>query len=324
MSGARLPHPERPALAVTVANYNGRHLLEAMLPSLAAQRFRDFRVVVVDDASTDDTVAWLRREWPEVEVVALERNGGVTAAFNVCLQAAGDAELVGLFNNDIELEPDCLGHLVLAMSEHPEAGSAGAKLVDFHRRGILDGAGDAFRWTGTATRRGHGEPDDGRYDRPEPVFGACGGAAVYRRAALKDVGDFDEAFFAFSEDVDWALRAQLAGWTCRYVPGAVAFHMGSATLGKGLTDFTAYHLWRNAIWLVAKDYPALALIRHAPEIALGLATNAAAAWWDGKLGVWRRAMRDALRGLPAALRRRRAVQGRRRRSLRELERVVGF
>jgi GT2 family glycosyltransferase len=150
-----------------------------------------------------------------------------------------------------------------------------------------------------------------------------GAAMLLKREVLDEVGGFDERFEAFSEDVDWALRAQLAGWSSRYVPTALAFHMGSATLGRGLTDFTAYHLWRNAIWMIAKDYPAAALARHAPAIARGAAVNLAAAWWDGKLGVWRRAMRDALAGLPGVLRTRREVQRRRKRGLRELERVIG-
>ena len=317
-----LPRAAAPQLVLAIPTYDGRHLLEQMLPSVAAQRFRDFRVVVVDDASSDDTVAWLRATWPDVDTVALERNGGVTAAFNACLRAAQAAEFVALFNNDVELDPDCLGELVRAMRDHPEAGSATGKLVDYHRRELLDGAGDAFRWTATAFRRGHGQPDDGRYRAPEAVFGACGGAAIYRRSALDDVGWFDESFYAFSEDVDWALRAQLAGWTCRYVPSAVAFHMGSATLGSGLTDFTAYHLWRNAIWLVAKNYPAAALVRHAPQILFGITLNLAAAVHGRKLRIWLRAMRDALGGMRAAIRRRRLVP--RRCTLAELERVIGW
>lgn len=317
-----VPRVAAPRLVLAVPTYNGRHLLDQMLPSVAAQRFRDVRVVVVDDGSSDDTVAWLRATWPNVDVVALKRNCGVTAAFNACLRAAGDTDLVALFNNDMELHPDCLGELVRAMAAHPEAGSATAKLVDYHRRELLDGAGDAFRWNATAFRRGHGQPDDGRYGDPEAVFGACGGAAVYRRSALDDIGWFDESFFALSEDVDWALRAQIAGWTCRYVPSAIAFHMGSATLGSGLTDFTAYHLWRNAIWMVAKNYPGAALARHAPQIVFGIGLNFAAACHGRKVGVWLRAMRDALRGLPAAVRGRRSVP--RRRSLAELEHVMGW
>ena len=117
--------------------------------------------------------------------------------------------------------------------------------------------------------------------------------------------------------------AQLAGFSCRYVPTAVVYHMGSATLGRELNDFTRYHLWRNALWILAKDLPAGAIIRHGPELAINQARNAAAAWWDGKLGLWRKAWRDAIRGLPGVLRKRRVVQARRRVTLRDLEAVIG-
>jgi GT2 family glycosyltransferase len=310
------------SVTAVVLTYDGRELLEIVLPSLAAQTCPDLRLLVVDNGSRDDSLEYLASHWPAVDVVALPDNVGVTAALNRGLEAAADAEFVALFNNDMEMEPDCLSELVRALREHPEAGSAGAKLVDFHRRDVLDGTGDTLRWTGLATRRGHGEPDDGRYSEPEPVFGACGGAALYRRSTLDHVGLLDESFFAFSEDVDWAMRAQLAGWTCRYVPSAVVYHMGSATIGRGLSDFTAYHLWRNAIWMIVKDYPAEALVRRAPALAFGFAQNLGAAWWDGKLDVWARAMRDAGRGLPGALKRRRAVQRRRRSSLAELDAVI--
>lgn len=312
----------QPALTVAILSYDGRELLETVLASLDQQRFRDHRTVVVDNGSSDGTAQWLAAERPDVEVVALPHNVGVTAALNACVQAA-PTEFVGLFNNDLELHPDCLGELVGALRAHPAAGSAGAKLVDFHDRDMLDGAGDLFGWGCRPMRRGHGERDVGQYDEPRAVFGACGAAAVYRRAAIDMVGPFDESFFAFYEDADWAFRAQLAGWDCRYVPSAVAFHMGSATIGAGLSDFTRYHLWRNAIWLVAKDYPAPVLVRQAHRLARAQAENLVDAVRAGKLDIWRRAMTDALRGLPAALRRRRAVQRRRTRSLRELEAVVG-
>jgi GT2 family glycosyltransferase len=309
-------------VTAVVLTYNGRELLEIVLPSLAAQTCPGLRLLVVDNGSRDDSLAYLASEWPDVEVVAIPDNVGVTKALNAGLEAAADAEFVALFNNDMEMEPDCLSELVRALVEHPEAGSAGAKLVDFHRRDVLDGTGDTLRWTGLATRRGHGEPNDGRYGEAEAVFGACGGAALYRREALRQVGLLDESFFAFSEDVDWALRAQLAGWTCRYVPSAVVYHMGSATIGRGLSDFTAYHLWRNAIWMIVKNYPAEALLKRAPALAFGFGLNMAAAWWEGKLDVWGRAMRDAFLGLPGALWRRRAVQKTRRVSLAELDLVI--
>ena len=311
-----------PLLSVAVLSYDGRHLLEVILPSLARQRFRDFEVVVVDNGSRDGTVAWLAERWPAAQVVSLPHNVGVTAALNVCARA-GRGELVGLFNNDLELEPDCLGELVRALAQHPDAGWAGAKLRDYQQRQLLDGAGDVFTWAATGGRRGHGQRDVGQYDQPREIFGACGGAAVYRRSVLRDVGEFDEDFFAFYEDVDWNLRAQLAGHRCRYVPTAVAYHMGSATIGRGLSDFTRYHLWRNTLWIIAKDLPARALARHAHQLALGQAVNLAVALRDRKLGVWLRVWRDALRGLPRMVGKRRAVQARRRIGLRELEAIVG-
>lgn len=321
MSG-RLPAADDPAVVVAVATFNGRHLLEVFLPSVAAQTFRDLRVVVVDDASTDDTVAWMAREWPEAEVVVQPRNGGVTAAFNACVAAARDAEFVALFNNDMELEPRCVEALVEALRAVPEVGSAAAKLVNFHDRTMLDGAGDLLDWCGTGWRRGHGQPDRGQYDDPGPVFGACAGAALYRRSAFEVVGGFDERFFAFCEDVDWSLRAQLAGLPCRYVPTAVAYHMGSATLGAGMTDFTRYHLSRNMVWVVVKGFPGPSLLRHLPRLVYVQVAIAVRAALDRQLMVVARAWRDALRPLPAMLRDRRRIQSRRAISAAQLERIV--
>jgi GT2 family glycosyltransferase len=311
-----------PDVTVAVLSYDGRHLLEVILPSLARQVFRDFEVIVVDNGSSDDTVSWLGEHWPEVDVISLPENVGVTPALNVCARA-GRGALLALFNNDIELEPDCLGELVSALERHPEAGWAAAKLLDFHQRDVIDGAGDVFTWGATGGRRGHGERDSGQFEQPRAIFGACGGAALYRRKTLELVGPFDEDFFAFYEDVDWDLRAQLAGFSCRYVPTAVVYHMGSATLGRGLTDFTRYHLWRNALWIVAKDLPAGALARHAHQLALGQLVNLRMAVRERKLNIWWRALRDALRGMPRALGKRRAVQARRRIDLHALELVVG-
>jgi GT2 family glycosyltransferase len=310
-----------PRLTVAILSYDGRHLLEVILPSLARQRYRDFEVVVVDNGSRDDTVQWLAQSWPQVQVISLPENVGVTAALNVCAHA-GEGELLALFNNDVELDPDCLGELTRALETHPQAGWAAGKLRDFQRRELLDGAGDVFTWAATGGRRGNGELDRGQYDAPGEVFGACGGAALYRRSVLQLVGDFDEDFFAFYEDVDWNLRAQLAGFSCRYVPSALAYHMGSATIGRGLSDFTRYHLWRNQLWIVAKDLPLGAIVRHSPELLLGQLENLAMALRARKLDIWLRVWRDALVGLPRMLRKRRHVQASRQVSLHALNALV--
>ncbi len=315
--------PAQPRLTVGIPTYNGRELLEIVLPSLRRQVFRDFRVVVVDDASSDDTVAWLAEHWPEVEVIVHPSNRGVTAALNSCI-TADRAELVALLNNDVELDPRCLGELVDALAAHPEAAVACAKLLDYSHRELLDGAGDDYSWGGRAKRRGKGMRDTHQYDEPQEVFSACAAAAVYRRTALDEVGSFDERFFFNYEDVDWSFRAQLAGWSCRYVPTAVAYHLISATLRSAARDFKLYHNWRNAIWVVAKNYPGWALVRHAPELLSVQIRHLERAARMRRVSLWLRVWRDAIAGLPAMLADRRRIQASRTKSLAELDRLMGL
>ncbi len=312
---------QEPRLTVGIPTYNGRELLAVLLPSLVAQRAGPFRLIVVDDASSDGTVEWLQECWPQVEVIAHDRNRGVTAALNSCLQAT-DTELVALLNNDVELTPNCLQQLVQALEQHPEAAVVGAKLIDYHDRTLLDGAGDIYTWGGEAHRRGQGQRDRGQYERAEEVFSVCAAAAMYRRTALDSVGLFDHRFFANQEDIDWCFRANLAGWTCRYVPEAVAFHMGSATLGREISDFSLFHNWRNGIWVVGKNYPGRALVRHLPDLVLVQARNLAVATRDRRAPVWLRAWSSALRGMPQTLSERRRIQDSRSRSVSRLEALI--
>jgi GT2 family glycosyltransferase len=311
-----------PAVTAAIATYNGIELLPTVLHSLTRQTCRDFRTVVVDDASSDGTVAWLRERWPDVQVVEHPRNRGVTAALNSCLQAGRGSEYVLLLNNDVELDERCVEELLAALRADPSLAVAQAKLVDFTRRDLLDGTGDTYSWSGIAHRRGQGEPDRGQYDGQRDVFGTCAAAAIYRAAAVLDVGEFDERLHALCEDVDWSFRARLAGYRCAYVPEAVAYHIGSASLGPRVSEFTLYHNWRNQLWVIAKDYPAASLLRHCPDILMGLGANLYVAARHRSLRVLARAWRDALLGLPGILAERRAIQRSRRAGAAQLEPVI--
>lgn len=294
------------AVAVVIPTWNGRDYLDVVLPSLRAQTLGDFRVVVVDNGSTDGTAAHLRSAYPEAELVEMGRNAGFAAAVNSGIEAAGRAD-VAVVNNDLELDPRWVETMVAALREFPEAGSATGKMLFYDRRHVIDGAGDFTSWYAISAPRGRGEVDRGQYDAPEPVFSACGGAALYRRAALDAVGPFDEDFFAYAEDVDWGFRAQLSGWTCRYVPGAVAFHMGAATSGR-VPNLSRYLFFRNTLTMVAKDWPAAALLRNAHRLVLFYAKSVAASIRGRWFGALLRATRDALRSLPRTLRKRGEVQ----------------
>jgi GT2 family glycosyltransferase len=310
-------------LTVAIPTYNRRDLMDVVLPPLLAQEFAgDLDVVVIDDGSADGTAHYVREHWPSVRVVEQE-NRGISAAMNRCLDEGRSSDYVALLNNDVEVAAGWAASVVAALEADPQAGSATGKMLDFTARDVLDGAGDEMRWSSGCWRRGHGETDHGQYDRLEYVLSPCGGAAVYRRAALDEVGGFDSDFVAYYEDVDWGLRAQLLGWRCVYVPDAVCFHMGSATT----TTFEraneyAMFLRRNGFFLIVKDFPARAIVQHLPAIVVHHAGWFADSVRKG-LGIWHlRAWLSALRMAPAMLRKRRAIQRARRVDMAYLDTVV--
>jgi GT2 family glycosyltransferase len=298
---------QAPSLAVAVLTWNGAHLIGMALDSLGHQNVDGFRTVVVDNGSTDGTVGLVMERWPWAEVVALPGNVGITAGLNRCVQEAAGSEFIALVNNDVELAPSWLEELMLALRADPRAASASGKVLSFHRRELIDRAGDVMAWSGEAVGRGCGELDRGQYDEPGEVFSACAGVGLFRSAVFAEIGGFDEQFSAYHEDTDWGFRARLAGWTSVYTPSAVAWHIGSATAGPA-SDFSLYHGMRNAIWLIAKNYPAASLVRHAPELlwrhVLMFMRNAL----GGRFRLLARAWGEALRGMPAVLAKRRDVQ----------------
>lgn len=300
-----------PKVTVVIPNWNGERFLATCLTSLRHQSFEDFETVVVDNGSTDGSLGLLERDFSEVRVLPLGENRGFSAAVNAGIRASG-AEHVALLNNDTEVAPRWLEALVRATEDHPEAGFFATKLVDFHERRFLDGAGDALRLSGLPYRLGHGERDRGQFDAPGYVFAACAAAALYRREMLDEIGLFDEDFVSYCEDGDLSFRAQLAGYRCYYVPDAVVYHMGSATSGGKRSALATRLGSRNSLSLLAKDLP-LAVVPHLlpfflpgqlARLLIAAATGTLGAHLEGLLGAWRQ------RHL--TLKKRREIQARRR------------
>jgi len=312
-----------PRVSVVIPSWNGSAWLDVVLPTLERQRFRDFEAIVVDNGSTDGSAEQLRERRPWVHVVALSRNLGFAAAVNRGIERAR-GEYVALVNNDMELHEDFLGALVAGLDSSPGAASVTAKMLTLDARDVIDGAGDVLRWSGVVMPRGRGERDRGQYDAPAEVFSACGGAALYRRAAFDEVGLFDEAFFAQMEDVDWGFRARLKGHGCRYVPGAVVYHAGSASMQRGQRPDPWF--WglavRNCIWMWAKCYPGGAVLRHAHLLLAHELAGLSFALREGMARAQLRAWQDAVRGLPRVLRQRREIQATRCIGRAELELVI--
>lgn len=300
-----------PALTAVVLTYNGRQLLDVILPSLAAQHYGDFTTIVVDNGSEDDSRRYLAECWPEVEVIAIEENIGVAAALNRGVRAAR-GEFVALLNNDLELASDWLDEMVAGMIRHPDAAVAACKLRNYYERERIDAAGDLFTRDGRASRRGHGELDRGQYDGEEEIFAATAGAGLYRATVLAEVGPFDESFFAYFEDVDWGIRAQLTGHSTIYVPSAVGYHMGGQTT-RGEQDAFYYTLHkRNLIALIVKDMPLSLILRNSHRL---LRTQLGGLYDSARsrmLTVHLRALCQAVMMAPTWLRSRRQIQRSRR------------
>jgi len=240
--------------SVIIPNWNGLRYLPACLNALRQQTYRDFETIVVDDASTDDSVAYVKNNFPAVRVIALEKNGGFAHGVNTGIRAAkGDAEAVVLLNNDTEADAHWLAEIARTLEANPRAGIVACKLKLFDQRDYLHSAGDFFRVDGVPGNRGVWERDEGQYDDVRGVFGACGGAAAYRQTMLSEIGLFDEALVANLEDVDLNWRARWAGYEIAYAPRAIVYHHISATGGGA---YGSFYVGRNFIFVLAKNYPA--------------------------------------------------------------------
>ncbi|MGH2896389.1 MAG: glycosyltransferase family 2 protein, partial [Solirubrobacteraceae bacterium] len=288
-------------ISVVIPNWNGRSWLPGCLASLAAQERAADEVIVIDNGSRDGSLEYLHDEHPDVRVIALPDNSGFAHAVNVGVHVAM-GYLVALVNTDVELAPDWLARTDAALEAHPRAASVAGKMLSRRDPGIVDDAGDVLRRDGVCEQRGRFGPDDGRWDGPGEVFGACAGAALYRRSAVLGVGGFHEAYFAYLEDVDLALRLRLAGWICRYEP-VVALHAAQGS-SDALPGGAAFLATRNTLVLLARFWP----VRW-----LGLAAYRQAGWaWhalrERRLGVHVRALAAAFPMLPAALRSRRELR----------------
>lgn len=296
-----------PRVSAIVLTYDGRQLLEVILPSLAAQSRPPEETIVVDNGSSDGTSAWLTREWPAVRLLRIEQNIGVAAALNRGV-ASASGDYVALLNNDLELTSEWLAEMVAGIERHPDAGSVACRLRSYHDRDRLDGAGDVLTRGLIAYRRGGGELDCDQYSDEQEILTPTAGAALYRASALAAVGPFDESFWAYFEDVDWGLRAQLLGLRSWYLPSAIAYHMGGATTGGDRTPFYSVLHHRNRIGLMVKDLPGVLLLRYAPAIARGQAGTLYDCARNGTLRIYLRGLLGAARLLPVWLTSRRRIQ----------------
>ena len=254
---------KQPLVYCVVPNWNGAETLGACLDSLLSQTLRP-RIIVVENGSTDGSVELLGK-YPSVEIIVLGRNHGFAGGVNAGIKRALDekADFVALFNNDAKADKDWLKNLVGVAEKNLKLGIVTSKILNDTGE-YIDSTGDIYTTWGLPYPRGRREAATDKYDKETKIFGASGGASLYRMKMLEEIGLFDENFFAYYEDVDLSFRAQLAGWKVAYVSKAIVYHKIGASSSK-VSGFTTYHTMKNLPWLFWKNVPRKLIWRMIPR-----------------------------------------------------------
>ena len=253
--------PKKPSVGVVILNYNGRKYLEKFLPSVLQSQYDNLLVWVADNGSTDDSVDWLKASQPEVEVLELGQNYGFAEGYNRALQQI-QADYYVLLNSDIEVTGDWIEPVVQLMESHREVAACQPIIRSYHQRDEFEYAGAAGGWIdylGYPFCRGRvfdvTEKDTGQYNSEQAVFWASGAALFVRAKCFREIGGFDEHYFAHSEEIDLCWRLQRAGYRIMVQPASVVYHVGGGTLNYQTARKT-YLNFRNSLYTLTKNEPA--------------------------------------------------------------------
>ncbi len=293
-----------PLISVIIVNYNGKKFLADCLNSISHQTYSPFEVILVDNASHDGSIEYVRQNFPEVRVFTQFTNLGFAGGTNAGIRQA-HGEFIITLNNDTIVAPDFIAELAKPMVSDPLVGMCASKMI--FPDGRINSTAICISRSGAAWDRGLGEPDQGQYDMEEEVFGPCAGAALYRRTMLDEIGLFDEDFFLYVEDVDLAFRARLSGWKCRYVPTAQVIHVHGGTTEPG-SDISVYYGNRNLLWYAVKNFPERTLFISIPWI---IGRNIAVIpyyFLKSKGRAIIKAKVDSVKGLPRMIKKRQTIK----------------
>lgn len=292
-------------VSVIIVNWNGKKFISECLDGLRRQTYKDHSIVLVDNASDDGSLELIHRKYPEVKTIALAENLGFAVANNIAIESI-DTEYVALLNNDAVPHPGWLTNLLKTLEMNPGAGMAASKMLLYDHPEIIDRAGDIYTTAATALLNGRGKPSY-YFNKPAWIFGACAGAAIYRKQMLDEIGFFDEDFFLLYEDVDLSFRAQLHGYKCIYVPNAIVYHKASGSIGDD-TPVSVYYSHRNLEWVYIHNMPRILVLK---TILPHIIYDAAAFFYfavKGRSAEFVKAKWHVLKGLKRALAKRKRIQ----------------
>lgn len=256
-------------LSVIIPNYNGIRFLKTCFDSLNTQKGQTWlkEVIIVDNNSSDNSVQFIKKNYPQFILIENTDNLGFARAINQGIEVSS-GEYIFVLNNDIELEKDCITNLLECIKQDSLIFAASAKMIQYYEREKIDDAGDEYTILGWTKRVGYGNPTT-EYNKSRNIFSACAGAAIYRKSILEDIGYFDEKFFAYMEDVDLSYRAKINGYENVLCSEAIVYHVGSGTSGTRYNKFKIKLAARNNIYVPYKNMPWPQLIINMPFLLMG-------------------------------------------------------
>ena len=254
-------------VTIVIPNYNGKHFMEPCLSSLSEQTYKDFHILVVDNASSDGSIEYMEENYPDIELIKLQKNYGFSKAVNIGIQHSRTPYVI-LLNNDTTVDTRYVEEMVKAIEKSPKIFSVSSKMIQMYHPELIDSAGDLYTLSGWGVCRGCGRPVS-NYQKYDEIFTACAGAAIYRRSVFDEIGYFDENHFAYLEDIDIGYRARIYGYYNMYCPTALVYHVGSGTSGSKYNSFKVKLAARNNLYLNYKNMPALQLVLNFIPLAIG-------------------------------------------------------
>lgn len=251
---------EWPSVSVVILNWNGRSFLQQFLPSVLATDYPNLSIVVADNASSDDSVDFVKANFPSIKILEIPENLGYAKGYNWALEKL-DSKYFILLNSDVVVTPNWIKPLMGLMEKDASIAACQPKMLAFHAKDTFEYAGACGGWIdylGYPFSRGRVfdfcEKDSGQYDQAVPVFWASGAALCVRADAFKKMNGFDEYFFAHQEEIDLCWRMQRAGWRIFVQPESVVYHVGGGTLPMG-SERKVFLNFRNNLIMLSKNLP---------------------------------------------------------------------
>jgi hypothetical protein len=299
-----------PQASLIIVNYNGREYIIDCLRALEGQLFKEFEIILIDNGSSDGSLDKIRNYSeetplaPVIRFIALDKNLGFAGGVSEGLKHP-NGEYIALLNGDTDPDKKWLEELVMNMDNNPEVGICASKLI-VHGTDIIDSAGDGFSSALRGFKREEGKRNLSCKER-DYIFGACAGAALYRRKMIEEIGFLDKDFFLIHEDTDLNFRAQLHGWRVLYVPTAIVYHKVRSSIGH-MSNTAVYYTLRNSEFVRIKNIPLGIFIRCFPEFLIGALTEFVYFGIKHKrLRLYLKAKMDAIRMLPKMLKKRAVI-----------------